>query len=81
MKQEIRKTGQKVNCNDKEEYKIIAEKKLARDVKEQGTDDQQLPKVTTTKQNVTNITAAPKDKLTEDAKYQRKDWAQENEDN
>ena len=34
------KISQKGNPNDTEEYGIIEEKKLARDVKEQNTDDQ-----------------------------------------
>ena len=61
MKQEIRKTSQKGNPNDTDEHENIEEKKAATDVKEQSTEDQQLPKVTITKQNDTNITTAPKE--------------------
>ena len=64
IKQEISKTTLKENPNDTEEYEIAEEKKLATDVKEQCTDDQQLPKVIITKQNVTNITTTPKEKAT-----------------
>lgn len=60
MKQKIRKTIQNGNPNIKEEYEIIKENKAAKDVKEQSTNDQQLPKVAITKQNVTNITTTSK---------------------
>ena len=55
---------QKINPNNKEEYEIIEEKKSVKDVKEQRTNDQQLPEVTRTKQNDTKITTAPKEKAT-----------------
>ena len=62
IQQETKKTSQKENPNNTEEYEIIEEKKAATDVKEQSTDDKQLRKVTITKQNDTDITTAPKEK-------------------
>ena len=64
INQEKRKTSLKGNSNDTEKYGIIEDKKLARYVKEQSTDYQKLPKVTKTKQNVTNITTATEKKVT-----------------
>ena len=55
---------QKINPSNKEEYEIIEEKKSVKDVKEQRTNDQQLPEVRRTKQNDTKITTAPKEKAT-----------------
>lgn len=63
MNQQIKKRSQKGNPNDTKEYEIINKNKAATDVKEQSTDDQQLPKVKITKQNNTNTTA-PKEKAT-----------------
>ena len=55
---------QETNPNNTEEYDIIEEKKPLNDVKEQSTNDQKLAEVTITKQNDTNITTAPKEKVT-----------------
>ena len=56
----------KENPDNKKEYEIIEEKKLARDIKKQCANDKQLPKVAITKQNVTttNIATTPKEKTT-----------------
>ena len=53
---------------DTEEYEIIEEKKPVKNVKEQSTNYQQLPEVTMTKQNNTNITTSPKGKQQQEAK-------------
>ena len=55
---------QETNLSNTEEYEIIEEKKPVKDIKKQSTNDQQLPEVTITKQNDTNITTAPKEKAT-----------------
>ena len=52
---------QQTNPNT-EQYEIIEEKKPVKDVKKQSTNYQQLPEVTITKQNDTNITTASKGK-------------------
>ena len=53
---------QVINPNNTQEYENIEEKKPVKDVKEQNTNNQQLPEVTTTKLNEANITTAPKEK-------------------
>ena len=63
MKQETRKTSQKRISKNQEQYQIIEKKKLARYANEESTDDQPLPKVTTTNKIVTDISTAPKEKV------------------
>ena len=53
---------QEINPNNTEEYENIEEKKPAKDVKEQSTNDLHLQEVTITNQNDTNIATAPKEK-------------------
>ena len=55
---------QMINPNNTQEYENIEEKKPVKDVKEQNTNNQQLPEVTITKKNDTNITTTPKKKAT-----------------
>ena len=53
---------QVINPNNTQENENIEEKKPVKDVKEQNTNNQQLPEVTITKQNDANITTIPKEK-------------------
>ena len=55
---------QVINPNNTQEYENIEEKKPVKDIKEQNTNNQQLPEVTITKQNDTNITTTSKEKTT-----------------
>ena len=55
---------QMINPNNTQEYENIEEKKPVKDLKEQNTNNQQLPEVTTPKKNDTNITTTPKKKAT-----------------
>ena len=55
---------QVINPNNTQKYENIEEKKPVKDVKEQNTNNQQLPEVTITKQNDTNITTTLKEKTT-----------------
>ena len=55
---------QVINPNNTQEYEHIEEKKPVKDIKEQNTNNQQLPEVTITKQNDTNITTTSKEKTT-----------------
>ena len=63
MKQETRKISQKRISKNQEQYQIIEEKKLARYANKKSTDDQPLPKVTTTNKIVTDISTARKEKV------------------
>ena len=53
---------QVINPNNTQKNENIEEKKPVKDVKEQNTNNQQLPEVTITKQNDANITTIPKEK-------------------
>ena len=79
MKQETRKTSEIGNPSNAEEYGIIKEKKLARDVKEQSTDNQQQqqPKVTMTKHNAQILLQHQNRKQKQDTKYHREDCAKQ----
>ena len=55
---------QLINPNNTQKNDNIEEKKPVKDVKEQNTNNQQLPEVTITKQNDTNIITTPKEKAT-----------------
>ena len=59
-----RNMKQVINPNNTQKYENIEEKKPVKGVKEQNTNNQQLPEVTITKQNDTNITTTLKEKTT-----------------
>ena len=55
---------QVINPNNTQKNENIEVRKPVKDIKEQNTNNQQLPEVTITKENNTNITTTPKGKAT-----------------
>ena len=55
---------QVINPNNTQKNENIEVRKPVKDIKAQNTNNQQLPEVTITKQNDTNITTTPKEKAT-----------------